>query len=230
MQAISLDAALRKELGRQAKIVRNNNAIPAVMYGHGLETRHLTVSVPAFRKAFLEAGTSSLVDVNIEGAEPVKAIVKEVQLDPLTMAPMHVDFLQVNMKEKMTANIPLVFEGDSAAVKALGGTLVKSLDHVEVECLPADLPHQIVVDLSSLETFDDMITVGSLKLPNGVEVMNEAKQIVVSVEAPLTEEELKKLEESQIGDVTEVKAEADLKKAEEEAKATEESKENVPSS
>lgn len=209
---MTLEASARTALGRRAKTVREALLIPAVMYGHGVETRAISVPSQTFRKVYQQAGTSSLVDVVIDGASPVKAIIKEVQVNPLTMSPIHIDFHQVNMTETMTAHVPLSFVGDSLAVKALGGTLVKSLDHVEVECLPADLPHEIVVDISLLQTFDDKITVGGLKLPKGVVVTNEPEAMVAFVEAPLTEEELKKLEESQVGDVTAVKSEADLKK------------------
>lgn len=216
---MTLEASARTDLGRRAKTVKKENLIPAVMYGHGVETRTISVPFQTFRKVFAQAGTSSLVDIVVDGSSPVKAIIKEVQVNPLTMSPIHIDFHQVNMKEKMTAHVPLSFLGDSAAVKALGGTLVKSLDHVEVECLPADLPHEIVVDISKLNTFDDKITVGSLVLPKGVEVTNEVTAMIAFVEAPLTEDELKKLEESQVGDVTAVKSEADLKKEAEAAAA-----------
>lgn len=209
---MTLEASARTALGRRAKTVREALLIPAVMYGHGVETRTISVPFQTFRKVYSQAGTSSLVDVVIDGASPVKAIIKEVQVNPLTMSPIHIDFHQVNMTEAMTAHVPLSFTGDSLAVKALGGTLVKSLDHVEVECLPADLPHEIVVDISQLQTFDDKITIGGLKLPKGVSVTNEPEAMVAFVEAPLTEEELKKLEESQVGDVTAVKSEAELKK------------------
>jgi large subunit ribosomal protein L25 len=212
MKSMTLEASARNALGRRAKTVRREQLIPAVMYGHGVETQSISVPFQAFRKVLTEAGTSSLVDVVVDGAAPVKAIIKDIQMNPLTMSPIHVDFHQVNMKEKMTANVPLSFIGDAGAVKALGGTLVKSLDHIEVECLPADLPHEIQVDISTLATFDDKITIGGLKLPAGVTILNEPEAMVAFVEAPLSEEELKKLEESQVGDVTAVKSEAELKK------------------
>lgn len=229
MQTITLEAKTRSAEGASAKKLLSERMIPAVMYGHGVEAQSLTVSFADFRKVYIQAGMSSLVDVNVDGKTPVKALIKDVQVNPLTMSPIHIDFHQVNMKEKMTANVPLAFIGESAAVKVLGGTLVKSLDHVEVECLPMDLPHEIEVDLSALATFDDMITVGSLKLPKGVEVMDESESIIATVDEPLTEEEMKKLEESQLGDVTAVKSEAELKK-EEEAKVAAESEANATKS
>lgn len=223
--SITIEASTRTQLGRQAKRVRGDNAIPAVVYGHGIQANVISVPFSSFRTVYREAGSSSLVDISIDGKAPVKALIQEVQRHPLTMNPIHVDFYQVNMSEKMTANIPLVFIGESLAVKALGGTLVKAMDHLEVECLPADLPHEISVNISQLSTFDDMINIGSIELPKGVVSTQDQLQMIVAVEAPMTEEELKKLEESQVGDVAAVKAEAELKKeaqvaAEPEANAT----------
>ncbi|HWQ99352.1 MAG TPA: 50S ribosomal protein L25 [Candidatus Methylomirabilis sp.] len=219
MESLTLTATSRTQTGRQATQVRASNNIPAVIYGHGVEARAISIPFPEFRKVYAKAGSSSLVDVKVDDGATVKAIIQEVQLHHLTMLPMHVDFHQVRMDEKMHANVPLVFTGESAAVKSLGGTLVKTLDAVEVECLPADLPHTIEVELAVLVTFDDAVSVADLKLPKGVTILTDANQTIATVEAPLTEEELKKLEESQLGDVTAVKSEGDIKKAEEEAKA-----------
>jgi large subunit ribosomal protein L25 len=224
MEALILNATSRTTLGKRSKDVRANNQIPAVLYGHGVEARAISVSVPEFRKVYAKAGSSALVDVVLDGGKSVKALIQEVQPNHLTMEPMHIDFHQVRMDEKMHARIPLVFIGESAAVKSLGGTLVKSLDAVEISCLPADLPHELTVDLSVLKSFEDSISVSDLKLPNGVEFLTDGSNTIATVAAPLTEEELKKLEESQVGDVTAIKTEADIKKAEEEAKKAEEAK------
>lgn len=100
--------------------------------------------------------------------------------------------------------------------------MVKSLDEVEITCLPANLPHEIEVDLSSLATFEDSITVSSLKLPAGVEVLSEATATIATVARPLTEEELKKLEETSTADLSAIKTESDVKKEEAAKKEAEE--------
>jgi large subunit ribosomal protein L25 len=140
----------------------------------------------------------------------------------MSSEPVHVDFHQVRMDEKMTAKVPLKFVGEAPTVKAEGGTLVKSLDEIEVICLPADLPHEIEVDLTTLKTFDDSIAIKNLKLPKGVEATMELTATIATVAPPLTEEQLKKMEESTIGDVTAVKTEGEEKKAEEAKKESEE--------
>lgn len=220
METLQLEASLRSELGRRAKTVRTTHHIPGVMYGHGLEPRPISVQERAFHTVYQKAGSSSLIDMNVGSEESVKVLIKDVQRDPLTMQPIHADFYQVRMDEEMNATIPLRFVGDSPAVRQLGGTLVKSLDAVDVSCLPKDLPHDIEVDLSVLATFDDDITLADLALPPGVTLLEEdLRTPVAQVQAPLTEEELKRLEESHLGDVTTVVSEADEKKAEAEAAA-----------
>ena len=217
----ALAAQTRTETGRRAKNVLAEGMIPAVIYGHGTEPQAIKVNQSEFRKVYRSAGMSSLIDLTI-GSNTVKAVVKEMQVDRVQMTPAHIDFHQVRMDEEMTAEIPLKFIGESAAVKVLAGTLVTNLDSIEVSCLPASLPHEIEVDLSQLATFDDVITIGSIALPAGVSATQDADSVIATVAAPLTEEQLKKLEESEVGDVTAIKTEAEEKKAAEAAKKAEE--------
>ena len=195
--------------------------IPAVLYGQGINPTVLSLPKSEFVRVYSAAGSSSLVDVTIEGSGTVKALIKDTQVDPRTMDVIHVDLHQVRMDQAITVEVPLKLVGESAAVKVHGGTLVKSLDTVMVKCLPADLPHEIEVDLSKLATFEDAITIGSLALPKGVEIEGDASITIATVSAPLTEEQLKALEASSIGDVTAVKSEAEEKRAAKEAAAKE---------
>lgn len=220
--SFSLTAATRADLGRQAKKVRTAGSIPAVMYGPGTEPKAIQLGVSEFQKLYRAAGSSSLIDVAVDGATPVKVLIQEVQLNPLTMRPQHVDLRQIRMDEELTVDVPLVFEGEAPAVKELAGTLVHAYDALTVTCLPADLPHEITIDLGALKTFDDTITVADLKLPKGVTIVEDAGVTLATVVPPLTEDQLKKMEESASADVTAVKTEAEEKKAEEEAKKAEE--------
>jgi large subunit ribosomal protein L25 len=218
----TLTAAARTDLGKRVKNIRNAGQLPAVMYGHGIEPKALSLGVSEFQKLYRAAGSSSLIDLSVDGAAPVKTLIQDVQVHPLTLKPFHVDLRQINMSEELEVEVPLVFTGDAPAVKELAGTLVHAYDAVLVKCLPSDLPHQIDVDLSVLKGFDDVITVANLVVPKGVTVMLDPTVSLASVSAPLTEEQLKKMEEEGAGDVTAVKTEAEEKKAEEEAKAAEE--------
>lgn len=216
MEAIKL-AVTKRDVSIKAKKLRVQGLVPAVLYGHGTENRSVAVPYNAFAKAFKAAGESTLIDLEIEGGSPVKALVKDWQVEPLSNRYTHVDFYQVNLKEKLKVEIVLNFVGESPAVKEQGGSLVKSMGSLRVECLPTDLVHAIDIDVASLKAFGEMIHVRDLKLPQGIEVLEDANAVVVLVEAPLTEDQLKALENAAPIDVTAVKTEAEEKKAAEEA-------------
>lgn len=214
----TLQAHLRqkKEAGTQEK---PEVTLKAVVYGHGLPSRSIEVATSDFFKVFRAVKHSTLFDLVIDNEQPVKALIGEVQVNPVNMHPVHADFRQLRMDESITVSVPLVYTGEALAVKALGGTLIKSLDEMEVECLPGDLPKEIVVDVSKLATFEDKITVESLVLPKGVKTTLEENVTLASVEAPLSEDEQKKLEQGEVGDVTAVKTEAEEKKEKEATEA-----------
>ena len=210
-----LSATLRTT--KRAKDELAKLRIPAVLYGQGVVPQSLSLPKTEFSRVFAAAGSSSLIDVQIAGGETVKAVIKAVQGHVLSLEPVHVDLHQVRMDQMMTAEVSLKFVGESPAVKVHGGTLIKSMDSVTVRCLPGNLPHEIDVDLSVLVTPENAITVGSLVLPKGVEIENEASATIATVAAALTEDQLKKMEESSVGDVTAVKSDVEEKRIAKEA-------------
>jgi large subunit ribosomal protein L25 len=119
----------------------------------------------------------------------VDVLIHEVQVDPVTDEPIHVDFLAIDMKKKIRVKVPLVFEGISNAVKNGIGNLVKVLYEFEIEALPADLPHNLAVDISKLETLKDQIFVSDVKLPAGVVVINNPTEVVASIVEQVEEKE-----------------------------------------
>lgn len=224
MNNLILKVQKRELVGRKVKDLREKNLIPAVVYGHGAKNQNVAVEYIPFEKLYREAGESSLVDLVIDNEKPVKILIQEVQADPLTGRFIHIDFRQVKMTEKITAEILLKFVGEAKAVKELGGILVKTADKIKVKCLPQDLVHEIEVDLSFLNTFEDFIHIKDLKIPAGLEVLGNPNEPVVNVIPPRSEEELKALEEKVEEKVEEVKVVAEEKK-EEEAPEEEERKE-----
>lgn len=162
--------------------------IPAVIYGKGVENVSLKLGKVEFEKAFAKAGESNLISLDF-GSGPVNVVIKDTQRDVLKGTFAHVDFYQVNMKEKITAEIPLHFSGEARAVRELGGIFVKNVDHVEVECLPGALVDHIDVDISSLNTFDDAIRIKDLILPSGMAVTSEPEEMVAAVREPKAETE-----------------------------------------
>ncbi len=162
--------------------------IPAVIYGKGVENKSLKVKKVELEKAFAKAGESNLISLDF-GAGAVKVLVKEIQRDVLKNVFTHVDFYQVNMKEKITAEIPFHFVGEAKAIKELGGVLIKDMAHLEVECLPGDLVDHIDIDISVLKTFDDAIRINDLVLPKGISAVSHTNEMVAAVREPKAEVE-----------------------------------------
>lgn len=162
--------------------------IPAVIYGKGIETQSLNVKRSEFDKTFKVAGESNLINLEHDG-QTVKVLIKDIQRDVVKNFVTHIDFYQVNMSEKIKTEIPLHFIGESKAIKELGGTLIKDMDTVEVECLPGDLVDHIDVDISVLNTFDDAIRQNDLTLPKGLELISETNEMIAAVREPKVEVE-----------------------------------------
>lgn len=220
----SLTAATRSATGRRAKTLLADGKVPAVMYGHGSEASNLELNAGEFRRILKTAGTSALIDLELAGQPLQKVLIKDVQVEPITMEPVHVDLYQIRMDEELEVEVPVNLIGESPAVKGLGGTLVQSMDEVTVKCLPGDLPHAIEVDLAMLATFEDSIAVSDIVPPKGVVILDDPNSTIATIEAPLTEDQQKKLEEGETADLSAIKTEAEEKKAAEEAKAAEEGK------
>lgn len=183
--------------------------IPAVLYGKGVENQSLKIKRVDFEKAFAVAGESNLINLDF-GQGVVKILVKDLQRDVLKYTFSHVDLYQVNMKEKITTEIPLHFVGESKAVKELGGMLMKSINELEVECLPSDLVDHIDVNISVLNTYDDVIKISDLVLPVGFKLLHHNPEDVIAmvVEPKVEVEEAKPVEATP---VVEEKKEEDKK-------------------
>jgi len=216
MEAISLSVQKREVTGKQVAALRRDGLIPGTVYGAGSDPRNVAVVYGTFEKLYRNLSESQLVDLNIGEDEPVKVLVGEVQQDPIAGRFLHIDFRQVNMKEEIETDIELRVEGEAPAVKEKGGFLVTNLDTITVRCLPGDLVDHIAVDLSSLKEFGDTITVADLTAPTGITFVNEPEETVVVVEEPMSEEEIKALDEAVVEDVSAVKTEGETK-AEEKA-------------
>lgn len=184
---INLSAAKRDEKEGIKKII-TEGYIPAVLYGPGTAPTSLKVRDIDFGKVFAMAGESQLINLAIDNGQAVKALVKDIQKDVIKNKTIHIDFYQVDMNKKITAMIPLRFVGESKAVKELGATLVKSMDEIEVECLPGNLIDKLEIDLSALKEFDDAIRINQIKLPSGMELTAETDEVVISALPPLKEE------------------------------------------
>ena len=191
-----LIAKTREELGRKSHLVRKSGSIPAILYGYETNPKPLSVDSRVFEKALKEAGESSIVTLTVEGDKTYNVLIQDVALDPISDNPIHVDFYAVRMDKPIEATVVLSFVGESEAVRALGGVLVRVIQEVEVRALPKDLPHEIEVSIKSLHTFGTQILIKDVLAPTGVEILVGDDQVVALVEAPRTEEELAALDEA----------------------------------
>lgn len=215
---MDLTVKTREKFGKAVKSLRREGFIPAELYGHGVANLHLSVPAKDFSKIFREAGRNTVVNLLID-KEKRPAIVHDVGRDYLTGEIAHVDFLEVRMDEKIKARIPLEFLGEAPAVKEKGGILNKSTAEIEVEALPADLPHRLSVNVSVLDDLNKSIYVKDIKVPQGVDVLVPGETVIVTVTPPKEEKEETPAE------VAEVKVETEEKKAERAAgKTSEETK------
>ena len=170
-----------------AAALRRTGSIPAVVYGAHHASTPIAISAHAFEKVLREAGEATIVSLAGLG-EPLPTLIHEVDLDPITNQPRHVDFYAVTKGEKVEVAIPLTFIGESPAVEA-GANLVKVLHELEVEADPMNLPHDIKVDLSVLAAINDKIHAKDLALPAGVTLVSEPEEVVALVQEVVEEKE-----------------------------------------
>lgn len=180
----------------KAKKIKNSGRIPAIVYGKHSDNEVVSLDKITFNQVFKEAGTSNLIELTIGDQKPFKTLIHDLQKNPMTEEIIHIDFFKVNMKEKIHAEVPLTFVGDSAAVVDQDGSMITPMDAIEVECLPADLPSEIEIDISILDDFEKSIKVSDLKPIAGVEFIAEPEEVIVFVQAPRSEEELAELDEA----------------------------------
>lgn len=195
VQQINLKAEKREITGHNVRFMRRDGQIPAVLYGKGFDSISLTLNDKEFKKVYKIAGGSAIVDLKIDDAVH-KILIHEPQKHPVTDLYLHVDLYKVNMKEEIHTEIPLVFIGESNAVKNLEGNLVTLKDELEVECLPDKLVSEIEVDISKLVTFDDVIKISDIIIPEGIKVLDDLEDTIVQVTPPRSDEEMESLEET----------------------------------
>lgn len=217
MQHATLNAEPRSLAGRKTDALREEGKVPAVIYGFGIEPTNITVDRNEFIRVLAAAGNSTVVDLMVGGAKhPV--LIGEVQRNPITDFITHADFRRVDPNRKIEAKIQLELVGVAPAVKELGGTLLQALEDLEVKSLPDALVSRIEVDVTKLATFDDVIRVSDIAVPEGIEVITEAEVAVASVQPPRSEEEMAALDSAVELDVSKVEVTTE-KKDEEGAEA-----------
>ena len=190
MAEYSLALKKREVTGKKLKALRAEGMIPSVVYGAG-EPINTSSEYVASEKILLEAGYHSPIDLDIDGKKQL-AIVKDVQLDPVTRKIVNVEFQAVSAEKAVEATTPIViinFEASEAS-KIYHFAMTQALEEIDVKAKPADLPKELTVDASALKDLDDKIVLADIKLPAGVEFADKemsAEQVVASLYDPAAE-------------------------------------------
>jgi large subunit ribosomal protein L25 len=165
---------------KAGKQLRKLQMVPGVVYGQGMESQSVIVPARDFDRVYHHAGSITLVNLRVGDNEMRKVFIHNVQRDPVTHHVRHVDFREVNLREEMTASIPLVLVGEAPG-DAEDTILLSGIDHVQVRALPGDLPQMIEVDVSGLMEVDQALYVSDLQLPEGITLLTSAEDMVVKI-------------------------------------------------
>lgn len=188
MKRHSLNSEKRELTGRKVRRLRRDGIMPGTLYGGKITSSNVQVKTDEFLSIYKEVGETGLVDLMVDGkAHPV--LITNIQVHAVTDLPLHIDFREVDLTEKVTASVPVELIGESPAEKQGLGTAVLLVSELEVEALPADLPEKFEIDATLLLEVDQAVTVADLKYDSKkVEIQAEADQILAKVEPPQKEE------------------------------------------
>ncbi len=188
----ALAATRRTETGKKNAALRHAGRLPAVVYGHDIESANISIDAHEFDLLRRRSGPNVLIDLSIDGHRPKAAIVHGVHIHPVTRRPIHVDLFVVKMTEELTVDVPIHGVGESEAVHRKGGTLIYVLDRVKVKARPDHLPQLLEADLASLVDFEHVIKVRDLHLPEGVTLLVDPEEDIFRVLPPrIVEEEVR---------------------------------------
>jgi large subunit ribosomal protein L25 len=177
---MQLKALPRQPLGKRSRRLVREGKVPAIVYGHNTEPTPILLDRLEFQKVFVKSGRTHLVDLSIEGRTE-KVLVREIQTHPRRLGPIHVDFYQVNLQEKIEVEVPVHLVGESAAVKRGDADILQPMHSVRIEVLPSEIPEAFEVDLTPLEEIESELRVSELKVPKGVTILDDPEDLVVKI-------------------------------------------------
>jgi len=178
---MQLKASTRELLGKRSRRLYGLGKLAAVVYGHNATPTPLELDRLEFQKVFVKSGRTHLVDLVVDGGRTEKVLVREIQTHPRRLGPIHVDFYQVNLEEKITVEVPVHLVGESAAVKRGDADVLQPIHALRVECLPSDIPAEFEVDLTPLEEIESEFRVADLNVPKGVTVLIDPEELIVKI-------------------------------------------------
>lgn len=187
MKREELAAEKRTISGKNVKRLRKDGILPANIYGKSFTSLQVQLPLKEFSTIYNKVHETGLIDLKVDG-DTLPVLIHNVQVHPATYEPIHADFYKVNLKEKVHTAIPVVPTGEPKAVTDKIGALLQTLNEVEVEALPADLPENFEVNVEPLAAVDEQITVEQLKVPTGVTIITEPSQVVFRIDNLVSEE------------------------------------------
>jgi large subunit ribosomal protein L25 len=192
-----LKVAPRDVLGKKVKALRRQGVTPANIYGSHVDSQSIQLSTEELRHIIKTAGRNDIVYLRLDGDDPRPTFIRDVQQNPVTDAILHVDFLQISLREKVKADVPIHLVGLAPAVDTFGGILMHGLDHVSVEALPTEVPSFIEVDVTSLVEINAALHVSDVPVPEGVTILTDVEQVIAKVAPPAVEPEPEVAEEGE---------------------------------
>lgn len=180
MENLIVNAVKRDVVGKKVKQLRREGLIPGVIYGSNIEPMNITMNLHETSKALSKATGSSLITIKVEGEKNVVVLLRETQKNFIRNEYIHIDFQAVSMTETIRAEVPVVTQGSSLAVKDHSAVLVNGLTSISVVALPNDLPDKFVVDLGALNNIGDTILVRDLVAPENVEILSVPEDMIVT--------------------------------------------------
>jgi len=214
MKRLELEVSKREITGKKVRFLRRQGIVPANIYGHDIDSTPINVDTRSLKHLLAQTGKTDLIALKIDDSKsPVRVLVREVQRNPLTDEPLHVDFYQVSMTEKIKADVPLVFIGEAPVLKKVkNSSIFHLIDSLPIEALPDDLPHSLEVDISHIEELDQTIHVKDISLGHGITLLSDPEQMVVKVAEARKEVEV-------VPEVVEAELEEEVAEAAAEAEA-----------
>lgn len=180
-QAIQLSCDVRTIFGKKNRALRKAQQVPGVIYGEGQEPLPISIPYKTFVDVYRSAGETTIVECHVDGKK-IPTLISDVTIHPVKDTVLHVDLRKVNLTKKVEASVPVVLTGESPAVKA-GGVVLQQMQEVTVEALPQNIPHDIVIDLTTILEIGQEIKVSHLPTSDSYTIVDEPDRVVVSVAA-----------------------------------------------
>lgn len=185
---MELNTTTRTILGKKVNRLRKEGLIPAEIFGHGFDNKHVSVPVKEFIKTYNAAGENTIVTLNIDGKEKIPVLITNATKNHLSDEYLSIDFYHIRKDEKIKTHVPVVYIGTDFAAKS-GFLLIKLLDQIEIEALPDQIPHSFEIDISKLVEPGQGIEIKDISAEKGVKILTPHDTVIVTVTEKTKEKE-----------------------------------------